>query len=149
MLGKLNRAQIDHLLYAEVIGRIGCHADGKTYVVPITYVYDGQYIYCHTIKGLKINMMEHNPKVCFEVDKVDNMANWRSAIIWGTYEELTGRQGEDALQNLINRVHPLMTSETSRPKHGLDRAHEVISPGTKMVVFRIKVEEATGRFEKS
>ena len=31
---ELNRAEIDELLHGEFIGRIGCHADGETYVVP-------------------------------------------------------------------------------------------------------------------
>ena len=93
MLGKLNRSQIDNLLRSEVTGRIGCHSRNKTYIVPLTFAYDGEYIYCHTIEGLKTRMMRENPHVCFEVDRVDNMANWQSAIIWGTYEELHCRLG--------------------------------------------------------
>ncbi|MCG8390446.1 MAG: pyridoxamine 5'-phosphate oxidase family protein [Cytophagales bacterium] len=148
MLGSLNKSQVDNLLRAEVVGRIGCHADGKTYVVPITFAYDGEYIYCHTIDGMKINMMRDNPDVCFEVDRVENLANWQSVVAWGKYEELGTREAEEALQILSNRVHPLTVGETSRPKHGLDRAHEAVTPKMKMVVFRIKVKEATGRFEK-
>ena len=136
------------MLRAEVVGRLGCHANDKTYVVPITFAYDGEYIYCHTIDGMKINMMRNNPRVCFEVDRVENLANWQSVIIWGKYEELATGEAEEALQALSNRVHPLAVGETSRPRHGLDRAHEAISPKIRMVVFRIKVEEATGRFEK-
>lgn len=45
MLGELNRAQIDQVLRGELVGRVGCHAGGQTYVVPITYVYDGEYVY--------------------------------------------------------------------------------------------------------
>lgn len=149
MLGKLNRSQIDNLLQSEVVGRIGCHADGKTYIVPITYVYDSEYILCHTADGMKTQMMQANRQVCFQVDKIDNMANWRSAIIWGTYEELKGEAAEEALLKLVNRVHPLMSSETSMPTHGLDRPHGSFTPDSRMVVFQIKVEEASGRFEKS
>ena len=149
MLGKLNRSQIDHLLQAEVVGRIGCYGNGKSYIIPITYVYDGEYIICHTAEGMKTNMMHANPEVCFQVDQIDNMANWRSAIIWGKYHELKGKQAEEALLKLVNRMHPLIASETSRPKHGLERPHEPAVSGSPLVVFTIKVEEATGRFEKS
>ena len=41
MLGELNRSQIDEILESQAVGRIGCHAGGKTYVVPVTYVYEG------------------------------------------------------------------------------------------------------------
>lgn len=149
MLGKLNSIQIDNLLKSQVIGRVGCTADSKTYVVPITYAYDGKYIYSHTVEGMKIRMMRQNPQVCFEVDEIVNMANWQSAIVWGKYEELNGNEAEEALQILVNRIHPLMTSATSRPVHSLDKPHTTLKLNTRMVVFRIEVNETTGRFEKS
>lgn len=149
MLGDLNQEQIKNLLTSQMIGRLGCHADDKTYVVPVTYAYDKEYLYMHTQEGMKINMMRKNPKVCVEVDHVDNMANWQSAVVWGNYEELKGKEAEHALQALVNRVMPLVTSQTSRPRYSLDRPHAAINPKMKTVVFRIKVTEATGRFEKS
>ncbi|MTI22205.1 pyridoxamine 5'-phosphate oxidase family protein [Fulvivirga sp. RKSG066] len=147
MLGTLNRPQIDNLLYSQIHGRLGCTADGKVYIVPLTYAYDGDYIYVHTIEGLKIKMMRKNPQVCFEVERIDDMAHWQSACLWGSYEELEGQQAEDGLQLIINRTHPFMTSDTSRPKHGLDRPGQP-RPRKASVIFRIKVNEATGRFEK-
>jgi hypothetical protein len=51
MLGKLNAEQMDHVLRSQVVGRIGCYADDTVYVVPITYLYDGQHIYGHTREG--------------------------------------------------------------------------------------------------
>jgi nitroimidazol reductase NimA-like FMN-containing flavoprotein (pyridoxamine 5'-phosphate oxidase superfamily) len=41
MLGELTPEQINAVLFSEVVGRIGCHSEGRTYVVPITYVFDG------------------------------------------------------------------------------------------------------------
>jgi nitroimidazol reductase NimA-like FMN-containing flavoprotein (pyridoxamine 5'-phosphate oxidase superfamily) len=84
MLGELDDRQIDHLLRSETVGRIGCHANGQTYIVPLTYVYDGQYLYGHTGAGMKVQMMRANPKVCFEVERMQDMANWQSVIVWGT-----------------------------------------------------------------
>jgi uncharacterized protein len=146
MLGTLNKTQIDNLLNGQMIGRVGCYANEKVYVVPITYAYDGDYIYGHTIEGMKILMMRRNPDICFQVDKIENMAHWRSAILWGKYEELESKDADDALQFFINRVQPLMSSETNRPKHGLDR--KGIRNLKKTVVFRIKIEEIAGRYEK-
>ncbi|MEQ8926994.1 MAG: pyridoxamine 5'-phosphate oxidase family protein [Fulvivirga sp.] len=147
MLGTLNRKQIDNVLHSQVVGRLGCYSD-RVYVVPITYAYDGDYIYGHTIEGLKIRMMRNNPNVCIEVEQIENLAHWQTVILWGTYEELKGDNAEDALQLLINRTQPLMTSETSRPKHGLDRAGGMRRTDKRTITFRIKVEQATGRYEK-
>lgn len=149
MLGSLNKYQIDNLLRSEVVGRIGCHAGGFTYVVPVTYVYDGSVIYAHTKEGMKTDMMRKNPAICFEVDEIKDLTNWQSVIIQGTYEELEGKEAEEALQSLVNRLHPMTGSETCIPRHGLDRPHSPIDPTIVLVVYRIKIKEATGRYEKT
>ena len=63
MLGSLNQTQIDHVLQSNVIGRIGCHADDLTYVVPVTYAYYGGGIYGHTVEGLKMKIIRKNPSL--------------------------------------------------------------------------------------
>lgn len=149
MLGELNEAQIDQLLRSEVIGRIGCHQDGRTYVVPVTYYYDGQALYGHSGVGLKIRMMRANPHVCFEVDHLENMANWQSVIMGGVYEELSGAEAQQAMQMLVNRLLPLIASESSQPSHGLEAGgHRADTAGHQAVVYRIRVQEKTGRYEK-
>ena len=60
---ELTREAIDELLREEVVGRIGCHAGGETYVVPVIYAYDGEAFYAYSIEGRKIRMMRENPSV--------------------------------------------------------------------------------------
>ena len=141
MLGTLDEEQIDHLLRSETVGRIGAHADGRTYVVPTTYVYDGDAIYGHAAEGLKVRMMRANRSVCFEVDHIEDMANWRSVIAWGTYEELGGDVAIAAMNLLRSRLAPLTSSETAGP------AGRAARDGLE-VAYRIRLTERTGRFEK-
>ena len=141
MLGTLDSQQIEHLLHAEVVGRIGCHAGGRTYVVPVTYAYDGAAVYCHSAEGLKLAMMRQNDAVCFEVDRMESMVNWRSVIASGTFEELHGEAAQLGLTLLIRRLAPVLTSETA-PTHRADTVARTA------VVFRIVLGEKTGRFEK-
>ena len=148
MLGALNKLQIDFLLRREMVGRIGCSAGGMTYVVPITYVYDGENILAHTREGLKIEMMRENPIVCFEVDHVENMANWQSVIIQGQFEALKGKAAEDAVQLLVNRLHPLVNSETMVPRHALEPRKTPVPHDVQVVVFRIAIKDVSGKFEK-
>ena len=149
MLGQLNNKQIEHLIYSLIVGRLGCHADAKTYVVPITYAYDGTYIYGHTKEGLKIEMMRKNPKVCFEVEAIENMSNWRSVIAWGEFEELkTPDQRENGMRKLMDVVMPLMTGETTI-NNPITDSHENYIEAMKGVVYRIKLTEKTGRYEKN
>lgn len=148
MPGELNPDQIDQLLHEEVIGRIGCSSNGITYVVPITYAFDGKYIYAHSKEGMKIQIMRMNPMVCFEVDRMENMANWKSAIVWGKFEELQNNDQQMGLQKLVTRLDSLVTSETSLSHPGNVEAHQNDAGPYKAIVFRIEVKEKTGRFEQ-
>lgn len=149
MFGKLNIEEIDQLLSTQLVGRIGCHGDGVTYVVPISYAYDGTNIYAHTFNGLKLNIMRKNPKVCFEVDDTQNLANWKSAICWGEFIELTDEvQKNEAIQKLTDRVLPILTSETMRitPEWPFPSKS---NKSVKGIFFRIQLTEKSGRFETS
>jgi uncharacterized protein len=148
MLGSLTPEQIIHVLQSQTIGRIGCCAKGEVYVVPVTYAYSEGYIYAHSQEGRKISMMRENPNVCFEVEAVENMANWRSVIVWGKYEELRSEnERQTGMQILVNRFMPLVTSATVMPSHGTAHPPEVVEKGKRAVVYRIKIDEPTGRFE--
>lgn len=148
MLGELTYNQIDQVLLRQTIGRIACSVNDKTYIVPITYAFDGNYIYAHSREGMKIKMMRKNPEVCFAVDEIDNMANWRSVITWGRYEELKAEpQRQKAMNLLLDRIAPLLNGETS---HTQDHSHppEIVEKKERAIVFRVKITEKTGRFEK-
>lgn len=149
MLGELNRAEIQQILRTQAVGRIGCHANGRPYVVPITYVYDGGVgIYFHSLAGLKIQMMRANPFVCFEVDVVHDLANWQSVIAWGQFEELTGEPATKGLELLMNGLLPFITGETTTPSHGLPTSSHSDKLKTGLIVGRLNLLEMTGRFEK-
>ena len=145
MLGELNERQIDQVLRSEVIGRIGCVSEGRVYVVPVTYVYDGTCTYGHSMDGAKLRAMRANPDVCLEVEHVDNLSNWQSVIAWGTFEELEGQEWDAGMRLLVDRIMPLLVSSTSGPPHGGSPGASGPRHGS---VYRIRLGERTGRFEK-
>lgn len=147
MLGNLTKDQIEELLHTQGIGRIGCHMNGQTYVVPVSFAYDGESVICHSAEGKKINMMRSNPQVCFEVDHMTNMANWQSVIAWGMYEELHGDDAIHGMQALLDKFMRATISQTIHnpglapgSEHGAGRV-------VKAVVYKIHLQEKTGRFE--
>lgn len=144
MLGKLTSSEIDEVLTSNALGRIGCTNGNKIYVVPINYVYDGKYILAHATEGMKIDMMRTHPNVCFEVDEVQDFTNWRSVILWGTYQELPDERSRLAAMKLFNEkmIHVKISSTA--------HVQEQSAYGTaKPVIYRIVIAEKTGRFEKS
>jgi nitroimidazol reductase NimA-like FMN-containing flavoprotein (pyridoxamine 5'-phosphate oxidase superfamily) len=139
MMGELTTAEIEELLRDGRVGRLGCHAEGRTYVVPIAYAYDGECVIAHSADGLKIRTMRANPDVCFEVDDIRGIDDWRSVIAWGTYEELWGRALEPAAGLLRERFAAVPSSASAHPRlHELDR----------LVVYRLRLTTKTGRFER-
>ena len=93
--------------------------------------------------------MRKNPKVCFQVDEMKNMANWKSVVVQGVFEELTTKEEKKlAMQMLLNRYLPVVSSVTTHigkhwPFHP-DDAEDING-----VIFRIFIVEKTGRFEST
>lgn len=145
MLGELTDAEIDTVLREETLGRIGCHARGMTYVVPVSYVCDGSSIFALSAEGLKMELMRENPRVCFEVEQIRHWTNWKSVIAWGVFEELEGQAAEDARQLLQMRLTPLMAFEAK-----LAESEQPMAPGLSdraLLMYRIRLDERSGRFE--
>lgn len=147
MFGNLNHEEIEEVLHSQLLGRIGCHANDITYIVPISYAYDGENIYACTQEGMKIDIMRENPQVCFEVENMSNMANWKSAICWGEFEELTHQADrQDALEKLQDRILPSIPSATTKLSPDWPfRTDDTVN--IKGLVFRIRLTKKTGRFE--
>jgi len=147
MLGTLQPVQIEKVLKDGLVGRIGCHVDGKTYVVPISYAYDGEFIYCHTYEGQKTAIMRKNPNICFEVEEIKDMANWKTVILQGEFlEPEEQNERNKAMNSLLKRYLPIISSETTHlGKHWpFHSQHETEIDG---IVFKIKINEKYGRFE--
>ena len=148
MLGELNDTQISNILSSQALGRLACTNGKQPYIVPVTYAYDGEYIYGQANEGLKLTILRKNPNVCFEVDMLTDMRNWRSVIVYGKFEELRNKEAEKARDILFDHVFPLTTSSTIH-SFGHELAGKVDdSTRIKYVMYRIKIEKLTGRFEK-
>jgi len=150
MIRQLSSIEIDELLRKQLVGRIGCYFENEIYIVPISYAYEDNAIYCHSFEGRKIEMMRKNPKICFQIDEMQDMANWKSVIVWGDFEELIAKnERSKALKILLHRPLPIVSSITthlgetwpftSPTEEELDRI-----PG---IVFRVFLTQKTGKLE--
>ena len=127
---------IEELLRTAIVGRIACcghgagGGDGRPYLVPLAYGYDGEAIYAHSGPGRKITLMRAQPLVSVEVDEAEAPDRWRSAIAEGLYEELTDPA---ARERALRIVYPPPAA---------------IPPlGPETIVYRIGLTAKTGRYE--
>ncbi len=145
MLATMSAEEIEQLLLRGTIGRVGCTAEGRIYVVPINYAYDGESVIGHSADGLKIRTMRANPKVCFEVDDIADPGHWSCVVAQGVFEELQGAEDERADALLQARFGPTEASEAAL-RH--PRIHGVAQPVSRTSRFRIRLTEKSGRYAR-
>jgi len=149
MIAVMSQEEIEEVLRLQVIGRIGCHSNSVTYIVPISYAYDGHSIFAHTVEGMKMGMMRKNSNVCFEVDVLENTERWKSVICWGTFKELVDpEERKEALIKLHTRAMSKAISATARLSDSWPFLPRDIN-SIEGVVFRIQLHKKTGKFENN
>ena len=148
MFGTLSNKEINQVLSDNILGRIGLSDNQNTYVIPISYAFHDNTIYCHTREGSKLKVMRGNPSVCFEVEAILDMANWKTVLCMGKFEEIVDKQQRSkALQYLVDRLLPIMSSETTHLYPNWPFVPTDLNE-IKGVVFKINIASTTGRFEK-
>ena len=138
----LNSDENLKLLEAGLTAHLGCYDKGEIYIVPITYFYKDGYIYSHSKPGKKIQMMRNNPKICIQVEQVEDFFNWKSVISWGRYEELKDEDAVLAMRSILKNM-----GKNHQENLPTDFELDVTAVLMTSIVFRMKVSKTTGRFE--
>jgi nitroimidazol reductase NimA-like FMN-containing flavoprotein (pyridoxamine 5'-phosphate oxidase superfamily) len=137
--------EIEELLARATVGRLGLADGGEPYVVPLNFVYGKGRIYFHAgLEGRKIDMLNKNPRVCFEVDELTEIvvnreascfstAHYHSVIAWGTSRFLESDEEKLAALDLLMQ------------KYAKGDTYEPIAEHTVAIVnvCEIKVEKMT------
>ena len=140
MIKTLNEDDARRLFESGGVARLGCIVNGEPYVVPINCILEGQFIYSHSLNGLKISALRQNPRACVQVDEIEGELSWRSAIAFGKFEEIISADERAEVLNKLFKLFPMLTPVESTIAHdGL--AQEVI-------VFRIRIERLTAVAEE-
>lgn len=140
---ELRRDACEALLARNTIGRLGCYSteEQQVYVVPISYDFHEGEIFFSSIAGDKIDYLRSHPKgICLEVDEIDDGLNWRSVIVRGDYDELSGAE------RLQEKLAALRRAERGPLRYLFDpdvpaRAQEAL------VIARLQIREMSGRSE--
>jgi len=167
-----DKSVIDDILKSSEICRIGMVDNGLPYVLPFNYGYQDGCIYIHCAhKGHKMDVLSHNPKVCFEIEKEakiiqnDKACKWstayRSVIGYGIVDVVTdyslkekalgiimAHNGEPDLIDFdpksVNGVSVLklkINSITGKQSGNWDKVHQADS--LNLATERLKLEEIT------
>ena len=130
-------------LARESFGRLACAHGGESYIVPIEFAYQREYLYGFATVGQKIKWMRANPSVCVEIDAVTSRDRWMSVIVTGLYEELpdTPELEEKALA-----AYELIRKRALWWQPGyVSGLHRDPSQSPTPVFYRIRINSVTGR----
>jgi uncharacterized protein len=132
-------AEMQALLKRESFGHLGCARDGRPYVVPMSYAYDGKELYFFTTEGMKTQFIEANPQVCLQVEEITDSTHWRSVMVIGKAEHLTNAEEMQRAMKLITERDPSLTPAISATQlDALGRAVHI-------ALYRITPELIDGR----
>ena len=148
MTGVLTADQINNIVASQSVCRIAC-TDGKNpYISPVVYAFDGKQLFFQSKPGKKINYLRKNASVCIEIDIINNLNNWQSVLIYGTFKELRNKEADAAREFLFHKAHTLMTKSAVHPFEHSDNLPSVDdSNRIKKLMCCIQINEMTGRFE--
>lgn len=136
MMKMLSEDEARKLFQFGKLVRLGCIVNGEPYVVPINSHLEGDYLYSHSLPGLKISGLRENPRACVQVDEIESDLHWRSAIAFGTFEEITKPGERTEVLNKLLRKFPMLTP--------VESAIAVDGAAADVIVFRIRIDRVTG-----
>ena len=124
------------------LGRLACALGNQPYVVPIHFSFDPDRgcVYGFSTVGQKVVWMRENPKVCLEVEDVEDKDHWRTVVAFGRYEEIQDSPEESEARMRAQELFQ------QRPEWWLPAAAKVGSRERHaVVVYRIHIDRVTGR----
>ena len=142
LIHELTREQCCEVLGRAELGRLACSRFDQPYVVPIHFSFDpdSDCIYAFSTVGQKVQWMRENPKVCLEVEDIDDKNSWTTVVVIGRYDEIHQSPGEAEARERAEQLF------AARPGWWLPAAAKI--PGRDrhdVVVCRLQIERLTGR----
>jgi uncharacterized protein len=148
MVEEMSFEEIESFLSNSYIGRIGFSHEEEMHIIPMTYFYDknNSTIIGYSNVGLKILAMRENPSVCFQLDEIKDLRNWKSVSAKATYNELTGADAKFALHTFTEGLNSIFAEKGNKPVSDFSSA---FSEKNNFVIFQLKLRDKTGRVEEN
>jgi len=136
MIRRLDHEEERKLLSTRRIARLGCVINGEPYVVPVNYIFDGEYAYVHSLPGRKITALRAHPRACLQVDLIEDTCHWQSVLAFGDFEEIHDPTERAYYLGKLLARYPLLTPVESA------MAEDAEPPS--IILFRIRIDKICG-----
>ncbi len=145
---QLTSQQIEKILHVEKVGRIGTiSSNGNPYIVPVHYVLYDNKIYIHGLsKGQKVDNIQRNGNICFEIDCMHNLimnekpcavnTAYQSVVIMGYARFVYNDSLKITILNkIIDKYTPSLSGKELSPKSVI-----------KTSIIEIEIKSCTGKY---
>lgn len=138
-------AHIEAILQSAQVLRLAMSVDDQPYLVPLCFGYEDGTIYLHSgPKGLKMDMLRKNPKVCFEVEGQMRTIPGESPCEWSMqYESVIGFGTAKIVNDEAERTKGLQI--VSAHYAGPGEHHLLPKSVARTAVIRIDITTMTGK----
>ena len=124
--GIYDRAVVDTILDAGLVAHVGFLHDGQPYVIPMSYVRDGDRLLLHGAGGSRLlRTLASGVPACVTVTLLDGLVlarsvfhhsmNYRSVVALGSATKLEGAEKSAALEALVEGLVPGRSREARAP----------------------------------
>jgi nitroimidazol reductase NimA-like FMN-containing flavoprotein (pyridoxamine 5'-phosphate oxidase superfamily) len=136
----LNQNETWEVLRRGKVGHLACVDQNEPYVVPINYLVDEGSVYSHSLPGRKISAMRAHPRACLQVSQIYDDFHWRSAIAFGSFEELSEQAERNSILRKLLERFPKLTPVESQ------LARDAEPP--QVIAFRLRIDRVSGVAEE-
>ena len=140
-----DRQVLHEILQGAVICRIAMMDGDVPYILPVNYGYSGGCLYIHSApEGKKIELLQKNQLVCFEVEDRSEIIRGKQACDWTTrYRSVVGYGTIDILTDHSGKQHGL---QVIMAQHGAPELTD-FSPRSldRMVILKLTITSLTGK----
>jgi len=139
-----DRTEIDTIIKSSQAFRLALCDNGRPYIVPLCFGYDGVDLYFHAAKeGEKLNIIRRNPRVCFEFDHIMGVEQADLPCSWGIgYESVIGFGTVKILEDIEEKRAGLTLIMAQYSDQSFTFKDAAIHATT---VFKITIESITGK----
>lgn len=138
---------INKILASSVICRLGFMDNDRPYILPFNYGYQDNCIYIHSAKeGKKIDLIQKNNNVCFEIEDIAKIERNEKACKWATtYRSIVGYGTIEIITDYEQKrkgLDVIMKHNGANSTHDLDYEKKQIDS---IIILKVKIIEITGK----
>jgi uncharacterized protein len=141
-----DREEIEEIIGRALVCRLGMVDEGRPYVVPLSFGYEGGCLYLHSASaGRKIEVLRRSPEVCFEMDVDCEVARAEQACQWGMrFRSIIGFGRVEFLEDAAEKRKGLEVIMAHYAESG-ERFSFADREVERTVVIRVEIENMSGK----